>query len=313
MDVVANLFEGTRARGAFALRTILRSPSALRILARSPLTLIAAVAGDTWVVPDEGEPLRLSPGDIAITRAPDLYNVATGPAVEPDIFIHPNQECRDAAGRSLHDELMFGVRAWGNDPDGDTVFLVGAYEQLSDISDRLVRTLPPVLRVAREDFDSPLIRLLEDEVAKDEPGQAAVLDRLFDLLLTSVLKTWFRQESADQPAIRKSMGDPLVEKALRLIYADPSRSWTVDQLALETNASRASLARRFHDVIGEPPMTFMKNWRMALAADMLTRRGETIASVAAKVGYQSPFAFSAAFKKTRGLSPQDHRAASHAA
>lgn len=307
MDAVARLLDGTRARGAFALRNVMRAPWSLRILAESPLTLIAGVRGTVWIAPDEGEPLCVRPGDVAVTRAPDLYNVADDPETPPQVFIHPGQNCCDAEGKSVLEEMTHGVRTWGNDPDGETVFLVGAYEHLSDISTRLTEILPPVLLLSNDDWDSPLVPLLCDEVAKDEPGQAAVLDRLLDLLLTSVLKAWCARQDREQPAWWRSQGDPVVDRALRLIYADPARLWTVNALAEKTNASRASLARRFNDIVGEPPMTFLKNWRMAKAADLLCRPGETIATVAEQVGYRSPFAFSAAFKKARGLSPQEHR------
>ncbi len=307
MDAIAGLLEGTRARGAFALRGVMASPWSLRILAESPLTLIAGVKGEAWIMPDEGPPMLIGPGDIAVTRAPDHYTLADAPATPPSVFVHPGQQCRDADGASLFEKMKLGIRSWGNDPKGSTVFLIGAYENLSDISDRLVRALPPVLTLSRAEWESPLVQLLCDEVAKDEPGQAAVLDRLIDLLLASVLKSWFARQDAAQPAWRRSQGDPIVERALRLIYADPARAWTIEQLAAEANASRASLARRFNDIVGEPPMTFLKNWRMALAADLLCRPGETIASVAPQVGYQSPFAFSTAFKRLRGVSPQEHR------
>jgi AraC-like DNA-binding protein len=55
-------------------------------------------------------------------------------------------------------------------------------------------------------------------------------------------------------------------------------------------------------------MTFLKHWRMAMAADLLCQPDETVSTVAEKVGYSSPFSFSAAFKRVRGLSPQEHRA-----
>jgi AraC-like DNA-binding protein len=74
-------------------------------------------------------------------------------------------------------------------------------------------------------------------------------------------------------------------------------------------ASRAAFARRFQDVVGESPMAFLKHWRMALAADLLCQPGENVTSVSAKVGYATPYAFSAAFKRVRGLSPQQHRSA----
>ncbi len=307
MDTLGGLLDAPRARGAFALRTVMSSPWSLRILAESPLTLIAGVTGEAWVVPDDGNPVRIGPGDIAVTRAPDHYNVADSPTTNPIVTVYPGQRCCDLDGNSVLEEMTHGVRTWGNDPDGSTVFLVGAYEHLSDISDRLLRALPSVLFLSRTDWESPLVPLLCEEVVKDEPGQAAVLDRLLDLLVTAVLKAWFAQQDSSTPEWWRNQSDRIVERALRLMHDEPGHPWTMDKLAAESGASRASLARRFHDLVGEPPMTFLKNWRMALAADMLCQPDETVGTVAEKVGYATPFAFSAAFKRARGLSPQEHR------
>ena len=313
MDNLGGLLDAPRARGAFALRTVMSSPWSLRILAESPLTLIAGVTGECWVVPDGGDPLRVAPGDIAVTRAPDHYNVSDAPSTAPTVVIHPGQRCTDLQGNSVLESMTHGVRTWGNDPEGATVFLVGAYEHLSDISDRLLRALPPVLSVSHDDWDSPLVPLLCDEVVKDEPGQAAVLDRLLDLLITAVLKAWFARQESQKPDWWQFQGDRIVEHALRLMHDDPARPWTLATLARESGASRALLARRFHDVVGEPPMTFLKNWRMAMAADLLCQPNESVSTVAEKVGYATPFAFSAAFKRVRGMSPQEHRAGAIAA
>ena len=73
--------------------------------------------------------------------------------------------------------------------------------------------------------------------------------------------------------------------------------------------SRAALARRFNDLVGEPPMAFLTGWRIALAADLLLEPDATVGSVAAKVGYGSPFALSTAFKRLRGMSPKQYRVA----
>jgi AraC-like DNA-binding protein len=313
MDTLGGILDAPRARGAFALRATMSSPWSLRILAESPLTLLAGITGEFWVIPDDGEPIRIGPGDVAVTRAPDHYTVAESPTAEPNIIIHPNQDCRDLDGNSLLDELTHGVRTWGTDPDGSTVFIVGAYEHLSDISDRLLRALPPVLSLRHDDWESPLVPLLCEEVVKDEPGQAAVLDRLLDLLVTAVLKAWFAKHDSSRPDYWRHQGDRIVEKALRIMHDEPARPWTLDTLASEAGASRASLARRFHDLVGEPPMTFLKNWRMAMAADLLCQADETVSTVAEKVGYSTPFAFSAAFKRVRGMSPQEHRATARAA
>ncbi|MCR9184000.1 MAG: AraC family transcriptional regulator [Halieaceae bacterium] len=307
MDNLGGLLDAPRARGAFALRTVMSEPWSMRILAESPLTLIAGISGRCWVIPDEGDPIQVHPGDIVVTRSPDHYNVADSPTTSPTILIHPGQNCCDLDGNSMLESMTQGTRTWGNSAQGKTVFLVGAYEHLSDISDRLLRALPPVIYVPVDDWDSPLVPMLCDEVVKDEPGQAAVLDRLLDLLVTAVLKAWFAKNEANRPEWWRFQGDRVVERALRLMHDYPARQWTMAALAAETGASRASLARKFSDLVGEPPMTFLKNWRMALAADLLCLPNESVGTVAEKVGYSSAYAFSAAFKRVRGISPQAHR------
>ena len=307
MDAFVGLLDGPRARGAFALRTVMSPPWSLRILAESPLTLIAIVKGEACIVHDRGETVRLGPGDVAVTRAPDHYTVADDPATPPDVVIHPGQRCCSPDGESVEETMSLGVRTWGNDPDGSMVMLVGAYESMGDISRRLLRALPPLLSLANDQWDSPLVSLLYDEVAKDEPGQAAVLDRLLDLLLIAVLRAWFARPEAEEPVWYRSQGDPIVGRALRIMHSDPAHAWTVASLAAETGVSRAALARRFHEVVGEPPMTFLTGWRLALAADLLCEPDATVGSVARKVGYSSPFALSTAFKRVRGISPKEHR------
>jgi AraC-like DNA-binding protein len=307
MDSLGGLLDAPRARGAFALRAVMRSPWSLRIRAESPLTLIVVIAGELCILPDAGTPVRLGPGGIAVTRGPDHYTVADDPATAPTVVINRGQDCRDLAGASLAERMTLGIRTWGNDPHGSTVFVVGAYEHLSDISERLLRALPPLLHLAPGAWESPLSSLLAEEVVKDEPGQAAVLDRLLDLLLTAVLKAWFGQQDARRPDWWRFQGDRAVERALRLMHDRPGQPWTLDTLAAECGASRAALARRFQERVGEPPMRFLQRWRMALAADLLCQPGATVATVAEKVGYATPFAFSAAFKRVRGLSPQAHR------
>ena len=154
-----------------------------------------------------------------------------------------------------------------------------------------------------------MIPLLADEIVKDEPGQEAVLDRLLDLLLIAVLRAWFARPEAGAPGWYRAYGDPVVGQALRMLHHNPEHPWTVATLADAVGISRAALARRFNELVGEPPMTFLTGWRIALAADLLLEPGATIGSVAHQVGYGSPFALSTAFKRVRGVSPREHRTA----
>ncbi len=240
-------------------------------------------------------------------RGPGHYTVADDPATAPQVIIHPGQRCTAPDGTDLGPMRDLGVRTWGNRPDGATVLLTGTYAVDGDVSRRLLRALPPLLALPGERLDSPLVGLLADEIVKDAPGQEAVLDRLLDLLLIAVLRAWFARPEAAAPGWYRAHGDPVVGPALRALQDRPEHRWTLAELAAVAGVSRATLARRFTGLVGEPPMAFLTGWRIALAADLLLEPGATVASVAPRVGYRGPYALSAAFTRLRGISPRQHR------
>lgn len=69
--------------------------------------------------------------------------------------------------------------------------------------------------------------------------------------------------------------------------------------------SRAVFARRFAELVGQPPLLYLTEWRMTIAADLLRTPGAIVAAVARRVGYADGFAFSNAFKRVRGMPPSD--------
>jgi AraC-like DNA-binding protein len=284
----------------------------MRIADEAPLCLIAMTRGEAWLIPEDGDALRLGRGDVAVIRGPDAYTLADDPRTPPQVIILPGNRCVTPDGREVELMSFMGVRTWGNSPVGSTVMLSGTYELEGEVSRRLLNALPPLLVLTSDAWESPLVGLLAEEIVKDDPGQEAVLDRLLDLLLIAVLRAWFARPDADAPGWYRAYGDPVVGRALRLIHDDPARHWTVAELAAEAGVSRAAFARRFNELVGEPPMTFLTDWRLSLAADLLLEPDATIGSVAYQVGYSTPFALSTAFKRVRGISPRQHRLAATA-
>ena len=302
MDAIAGLLDGPRARGAFLLKLALDPPWSVRIQDEAPIAVISVVRGSTLVLSDDEAPVRLQAGDVAIARGPRPYTIADDPATPIQALVHPGQGCTTPEGQELKLLTQHGTRTWGNTAEGSTVLMTGVYESAGEISGRLLRALPPltVLRV-----DSPLVPLLADEIVKDEPGQEAVLDRLLDLLLIAVLRAYFARPEA--PGWYRAYADPVVGPAIRMLHEEPAHPWTIQELAHRIGVSRAALARRFNDLVGEPPMSFLTSWRIALAADLLLEPEATVGSVAPQVGYGSSFALSTAFKRLKGICPQQYR------
>ncbi|MFD8821635.1 AraC family transcriptional regulator [Streptomyces sp. NPDC059605] len=308
MDVLTGLLEGPKARGAFLLKSVFNPPWSLRVEDRAPISLVTMVHGDAWVIPDRGVPARIGPGDVAVLRGPDPYTIADTPDTPVQVTVGPEQRCSTTEGEDVTDTMALGVRTWG-DPigQGSAVMLSGTYQAPSEIGRRLLNALPALLvRPAALD-DTPLVPLLAEEIGRDAPGQELVLDRLLDLLFVNVLRTWLAEPDAGAPAWYRAQSDPVVGPALRLLHENPASAWTVESLARKVGVSRAGLARRFSEVVGEPPMTYLAGWRLALAADLLREPDATMATVARQVGYSSAFALSSAFKRVRGMSPQEYR------
>jgi AraC-like DNA-binding protein len=309
MDALAAVLDGPRAHGAFVLRIAMDPPWRIEVFDDAPLALMAVMAGTTWTGNNTTEPIQLFPGDVIMAKGPGAYWLADDPHSPPQIEIYEGNRCVTVDGRPVHDDLAQGVRTWGTNPDGRDQLVLGTYLLDSDISDRLVAGLPPLAIVRRKQWDPALLGILDGEATRQEPGQTAVLDRLVDVVLISALRAWFSHQDDQAPGWFRAHADPSVGMALRLLHHNPATSWTVASLAEEVGVSRATLARRFTELVGEAPMTYLQKWRVSLAADRLREPGATVTSVAPDVGYQSPYALSTAFKRVLGVSPREHQRA----
>jgi transcriptional regulator GlxA family with amidase domain len=112
---------------------------------------------------------------------------------------------------------------------------------------------------------------------------------------------------------RAQASDAPIARALEAMRANPSRRWTVAELAALAGLSRAAFARRFRRATGVTPLRHLTDLRMRFAAEALTTNADKLAAIAALVGYTSEFAFAKAFKRAFGISPGSFRNASRVA
>lgn len=309
MDTLADLLDGVRARGAVFTRTVMSPQWSLRFASGAQLTLVVALDGRVWITPSGSEPIEVGSGDIAVLRGPDPYTVSEDLASPPRQVITSADYCARTARAVAGGGPAADPRTCGAGEAGSALLISGAYEGRSGISDRLLDALPDLLVVPERDSDRALLTLVAQELRRDKPGQQAVLDRLLDLLLVSTLRAWFDRPQNHAPAWYRATDDSVVASALRLMHDHPAHPWTVATLAAKVGSSRSGLARRFTRHVGEPPMTYLATWRVALAADLLRDTDATVDSIARRVGYSNAFALSVAFKRCRGITPTQHRAA----
>lgn len=304
VDALGSVLNGPRAKDAFLLRVMMSPPWSVRIEDKAPLTIVVTVSGTAAIAFDDGEQANLHPGDVAIIRGPDPYTFGDGSSATTAI-IEEGQRCVSDDGAELADEMCLGIRSWGNSAEGESVSLVGTYGVAGEVSARLLNALPRLILL--HDNSSPLLALLATEMLRDAPGQEVMLDRLLDLVLIDSLRSWFSSTESSGSNWIAAESDPVVGRALTLIHNNPQHPWTVAGLAGQCAVSRAVLAKRFTELVGEPPMAYLTEWRLSLAADLLAGGDLTLDAVAAQVGYSGAYALSAAFKRVRGISPRDYR------
>ncbi|MFI9504342.1 AraC family transcriptional regulator [Nocardia sp. NPDC052566] len=283
MDPFDDLLRSVRAEGALFGRPVLTAPYAVRFTDASALTLVVPLRGAGWLVVD-GESHHVGVGEAAIVRGPEPFVFTDDPARQSVVV----DVCCAAAG----------------EPTGETVLLAGAYGIDRAVPPRLLRVLPRVLVLPDDGPDcAPLRGYLEAQLAGDHPGRQIVLDRMLDWLLVCTLRTWFDREA---PSWYRALTDDVVGPVLQAMHESPGTPWTLASLAARSGVSRTTMAKRFAEVVGEPPLSYLTDWRMTVAADLLARPGATVAAVAKRVGYADAFGFSSAFKRVRGLSPSEY-------
>jgi AraC-like DNA-binding protein len=306
VDPLSALLDAPRARDAFILRASMAPPWSIRVQDEAPLTVVAMARGRSVWERDDAT-FELGTGDVVLLTEPTPYTVADQAGRPPFAIIQPGNRPETPDGEPLSLPLTQGVRRWGNSPDGPDEMLVANYGQVGEAGRRLLSALPATVVLRADEWRSPLVPLLLEEMMHEGVGQASLLDRLLDALVVSAVRQWALTRTDATPSWLDAAPDPVVAEVLRLVHDRPGDAWSLVSLAREVGVSRAALARRFRERVGESPMAYLTGWRMALAADRLRDGTATVARIAADVGYPSPFSFSTAFKRVYGVSPSSYR------
>ncbi|WP_371527785.1 AraC family transcriptional regulator [Streptomyces sp. NBC_01283] len=282
MDALGDLLRGVRADGALFGRTVLNGPWEVVRDEGAALTLITVMRGTARITAASGEPQILEEGGAAVVCTTAPFTLSAPSAAESGAY---------AAESGAECELI-----------------TGAYQLDGAVGRRLISMLPPLLVVPSSEDCTPILELIASEVAADRPGRQYVMDRMLDWMLACTLRDWFELPDACPPDWYIALGDEVVGPALHAMHDEPSRPWTVASLAARAQVSRALFARNFAELVGRPPMAYLTEWRMTLAAELLAEPGATVAAVAGQVGYADGFGFSDAFKRIRGIAPSGYRA-----
>lgn len=255
-----------------------------------------------------GEPLqRLQEGDALVVPQGDAYALASAPDVPPG---YSDDDAVAFFRRMAAGGLPSVVRE-GGEAGERTSFICGFLGCDARPFNPVLWALPRVIhlhRVAQPgDRLSHLLAYAQQELREHGPGGRDVLLRLSELMFVEVVRRHLAHAVPEAAGWLAALRDPLVSRALACLHAQPARPWTLEALSEAAGASRSTLAERFAQLVGQPPMQYLAGWRMQLASRLLAEHSLKVRAIADSVGYASEAAFSRAFKKHAGMSPQAWR------
>ncbi|GLX34358.1 AraC family transcriptional regulator [Streptomyces roseochromogenus] len=299
-DPIAETLELAGARCVLTRGFTFAGAWALAFPAPRRLKIHAVIEGVTWLVMEEiGKPLLLEAGDVVVFAGDRAYVLASDPDLPPVEAL----PLLKATTEPFHHTGAPGVRE---------VVALGCHIELEAVGrDLLLGTLPPVMVMRASTAEAPatcwLLNQALHEMREDRSGASFVADHLARILFVQVLRTYLAEANASPAGLLRALADAQIAPALRLMHGDPSRRWTLAELARAAAMSRTSFADRFKAVAGVPPVTYLYNWRMRLARHSLWRDDTPVATLASTLGYASESAFSNAFKRTTGMAPRQYR------
>jgi AraC-like DNA-binding protein len=250
----------------------------------------------------EGRREELTAGDIVVFPHGDAHLLGNGSPEKPVQSL-----------QTFAKKLTQGLQPARFGGGGEvTRFVCGFLACQPRLSDVFLSGLPPMLKVhvVKEPSGQWLehsIRFSVNGVNGAEAGSGLLLAKLSELLFVETLRRYIKALPPDQTGWLAGARDPSIGRALALLHKEPAHPWTLSSLARRVGLSRTRFADRFRHFLGESPMAYLAQWRLRLGAEILQSTEDSVAEVAALVGYGSEAAFNRAFKREFACPPARFR------
>jgi AraC-like DNA-binding protein len=314
MDVLSEVLRVVKLEGAMFFNAEFSAPWCLRssgsrgiapFLGPAPRHVVMyhfLTEGRAYARLPNGKRVVLTAGDIVILPHGDAHFLGNGSPERPvDSF------------RTFAKNLSEGLKVARFGGGGEiTRFVCGYFACDPRLSEIFLAGLPPILKVPVADEPSghwlkQSIRFSVDDVNGSHAGSGLVLARLSEVLFVETLRRYINSLPPEQTGWLAGARDPVIGQALALLHKEPAEPWTISQLARRVGLSRTRLADRFRHYLDESPMAYLAKWRLKMGAEILQSSENSVAEIAATVGYGSEAAFNRAFKREFDCPPAQYR------
>jgi AraC-like DNA-binding protein len=312
MDVLSEVLRAVRLEGALFFNGEFSAPWCLSTQPKSIAPYLSpqngqliiyhfVTGGRAYARLHDGRREELSAGDVVVFPHGDQHFLGNGVAEPVDSM--------KTFGRNLSEGLKLARFGGGGEV---TRFVCGFMVCEPRLGQVFLSGLPRMFKVrvvadATDEWLEHSIRFSVGDLTKSSAGSELVRAKLAELLFVETLRRFINALPADATGWLAGARDSVIGHALALLHNDPSHPWTIAELARQVGLSRSRLAERFRHFLGESPMAYLAAWRLRLGAEILQTTDDSVAQVAAAVGYGSEASFNRAFKREFASPPATFR------
>jgi len=305
-DVLSDVLDTVALKAAIYFRTDFHPEFGIAVPAYGRAARFhLVVQGSCYVTLESGLQVRLQPGDLALVPNGSAHLLSSSDTASSS----PLADVMSQAGFTGSGPFVVGEGR-----DGASCQMVCGHFTFADGADHpLLRSIPDILHLTAADRASrpmldDVLRLLVRRMFEGEPGAAATVSRLSEVLFIEAMRAGIAQ-APDIGRLMSAVYDPQIGRALMLIHGDVAAPWTVESLAAAVGMSRSRFAERFSHLVDRGPMAYIAEWRLQRALSSLAAASTPIKTIAYSVGYRSAAAFTRAFTERFGCSPKERRRA----
>lgn len=314
VDLLSDLLGSMRLSGVVMFRTEFHEPWSLLTPDGEQMAKLLGIRG-AHIIPfhiiaqgrcqielARSEPVWLDEGDVVLLPYGDAHTLSG-----------QEQTASMPVGPMLPPQPWHEIFVLGHGGEGALTSMICGFLQCDKLLFHpVLRHLPPLIHVSpgnkpKDEWLASTIRHTAQEASQAQSGVRCMLPRLTELMFVEILRNYLHTLSANEVGWFAAINDPLTGAALKLLHTAPLQPWDVDTLARRVGTSRSVLADRFNHFLGQPPMQYLTNWRLQLAAQALMTSETPLKQVAEQAGYASEATFSRAFRRHFGSPPAEWR------
>lgn len=182
-------------------------------------------------------------------------------------------------------------------------------ERLQACAD-LIAQGKPVELLVRVAFEDPttarILEILSREAVQSEGSFRLFLEQAIDLLCLQLIRA-HSAFGASAPPFAKGLARWQVKRVTAYMRENLDRSVGLAELAALVDLSRFHFCRALRLATGHTPHQWLMRARMERARRLLADPSLSVTDIALSVGYETPSAFTASFRRIVGMTPSQFR------